>query len=722
MTTFSHSNFEVDPPFATNTEMALQLLRNGYHPVWIRPGSKRPGRAGWVDNLPTEESIKRDFKLAGNIGLIQGVVAQDKSFGLTVDIDRNDAPLVAEVEYIIGDPCIQKFGKKGRSFLVRAIGDIQSGVLHDYRDIKRPAGDILAKGKQTVIPPSIHPDTGAPYRWWGNLTPWNTPYQALPLIDESAIKEIKAYLKDPNNPIAKLREMTWKGVGGAGDTHDTCLAAVGRMVHDDWTDEQIHARIRRAKREACERAGEGYYWPAEAKTCQEWIDKAREKGFGRRKSKPSHGDIANIVLSRYGSIIKRDKLTRDWRVFNGLVYEEHATEELKTLVRTCLPDDQVFRSVIDGVESVLRLFPSITVRGDAWDADKHYLNCPDGTYNLKNRERMEHDPAHLITKVTRVSPRFDYQDSLWLKALDTWFGGNKEEIEYVQTLFGLFLTGETKDEVVTMWIGQSRAGKTKMTEAMRYIMGDYAQTATDTAFLDVRYHPHLEEVARMRGIRLVFINEVEGYLNLRRLKSIASGEPISASYKGKDSFEFKPEAKIWFVGNEAPPTKSSGRELQRRFHVYEFTQQINAADVDKDLRAKLENEASFILGWAIDGSVKYYANGLQRSPHVIESTKKYFSEVDLLQQWIEDKCVAEKDVATPVIVLFQDFGVFEEEAAVRFKVDIGRFSQRLKAKGFRLDRKTLAKGKSAVRVIVGLRLRTDEELPMAGVVTDEDRF
>lgn len=43
----------------------------------------------------------------------------------------------------------------------------------------------------------------------------------------------------------------------------------------------------------------------------------------------------------------------------------------------------------------------------------------------------------------------------------------------------------------------------QMTDIIDYIMGDYAQTATDTALLDVRYHLHLEEIARMRGKRLM---------------------------------------------------------------------------------------------------------------------------------------------------------------------------------------------------------------------------
>jgi len=691
-------------------ELAVTLLRNGYHPIWLKTGTKTPGRNGWAENLSTEQTVTQDFRVPGNIGLMQGVVAADKTFGVAIDIDLNDHPLICCVQAAIGNDCPQKRGKKGVTFLLRGIGDIRSQTLHDYREGKRPAIDILAKGKQTVIPPSVHPDTGEPYNWVTKLTPSTVPYSELPLIDESAIKEIKAFLKDEDNPIARLNDIIWKGVGGGGDTHDKCVAAVAAMVADNWTDEQVHARIRRAKREACDRAGEAYHWPQEAKVIQEWIDSAREKGFGTKKSKsklPSHGEVADLVLSKHADSIRRDKSLRDWYTYNGKFWEPFATEDIKTRIRLTLPDDQVMRSVIDGVENVMRLYPSITVGNDIWDTDKHFFNCPDGTYDLKTCERMDHAPSHFITRMARVSPRFDYQDSTWLKAIKTWFV-DPEEIAYIQTLFGLFLTGETKDECVAMWIGKSGAGKSKMSDIMSYIMGDYAQTATDTAFLEVRYHPHQEEVARMRGKRLVLIHEVEGHLNLRRVKSMASGEAVSASFKGKDSFEFKPEAKLWFIGNEAPPAKSSGREVQRRFHVYEFMRQIEAKDMDLDLGAKLRDEAPFVLGWTMDGARMYYEKGLHRSPHVIASSDRYFADADIMEQWIDDNCVVEPGAVTSVAELFADFDMWAETSGIRYKPDKGRFSQRLKAKGYQLDRKTLVTGKSAARVVLGLRLKAIE--------------
>jgi putative DNA primase/helicase len=257
---------------------------------------------------------------------------------------------------------------------------------------------------------------------------------------------------------------------------------------------------------------------------------------------------------------------------------------------------------------------------------------------------------------------------------------------------------------------------------VRLVMGDYAQAATDTAFLEVRYHPHLEEVARMRGKRVVFIHEVEGHLNLRRVKSIASGDATAASLKGKDSIEFKPEAKIWFVGNLPPPTKSSGRELQRRFHVYEFLRQIDDREVDKDLRDKLRSEAEFILGWMIDGAFKYYEHGLLRSPHVVASTARYFADADIMEQWIEECCIIDDTAFETVSSLFENFDLWADSSRIRSKPDKGRFSQRLKAKGYQLDRGVVVTGTPAVRIIRGLKLKNYDQTPQRAEELSSDRF
>jgi putative DNA primase/helicase len=61
--------------------------------------------------------------------------------------------------------------------------------------------------------------------------------------------------------------------------------------------------------------------------------------------------------------------------------------------------------------------------------------------------------------------------------------------------------------------------------------------------------------------------------------------------------------------------------------------------VDKKLEEKLRAEWPGILRWAIDGCLDWQANGLVRPEVVTTSTAEYFSEQDLLAQWLDDCCV-----------------------------------------------------------------------------------
>ena len=60
---------------------------------------------------------------------------------------------------------IQKRGEKGSTFFIRYSDDddLKSTVIKDAE--KYGAADILLAGKMTVLPPSLHPETGAPYTW-----------------------------------------------------------------------------------------------------------------------------------------------------------------------------------------------------------------------------------------------------------------------------------------------------------------------------------------------------------------------------------------------------------------------------------------------------------------------------------------------------------------------------------------------------------------------------
>lgn len=332
-------------------DYALRLLQKGYVPLRIEPGSKAPKFLGWQHDTPTEDSLRRAFARTGNLGVRMGDVHKDGTCLIGIDIDIEEHELIRCVQRAIGDEDVPvKQGKKGFTYILRIDREVKTHKIQWVREVdgkkkKVNAIDVLCRGAQTVIPPSIHPDTQLPYRWISGRPLWEIDYRELPVFGPSLLDEIKGFCKDPDDPIYALNDMEWAGVGGGGNTHDTCVRAVSSMVARKWTDEDIHDRIQRAKREACEAAGTPYNWPEAHKVIQEWIDSSREKKFDVT-SKVRIDDIPIELINRYVYVLSVDRMYDLWKgtlvgmnVFNNV----HARDVPKPWASVLLHPD--FRMV-----------------------------------------------------------------------------------------------------------------------------------------------------------------------------------------------------------------------------------------------------------------------------------------------------------------------------------------------------------------------------------------
>ena len=278
---------------------AQALFQLGYIPLPIPLGAKAAKQPGWTTTQPTEESIARDFARCGNLGVRCGDLAPDGTRLMAIDVDVDDAETIRCVEKAIGVIVPTKKGKKGATYFVRVDYEQRTTKLKRRRNGKKePVVDILCLGAQTVVPPSVHPDTMLPYTWTAGKPLYEVEYRTLPVFGPSLVDEIRGFLENPDDPIYALNDMTWRGVGGGGDTHDTCVAAVMAMVRRGWADAEIHERINRAKRGACEHAGAAYNWPEAEKAIQGWIDTAKAKVdmTPRKSQKLSHGILADGFL------------------------------------------------------------------------------------------------------------------------------------------------------------------------------------------------------------------------------------------------------------------------------------------------------------------------------------------------------------------------------------------------------------------------------------------
>lgn len=157
------------------TDEALRAIAEGFEPLPIRDGDKRPHGPSWQKQRwigQDEQEVREHFgaardKGAGNIGLQLGTAS-----GGLVDIDF-DHPLSLRLRDILTPPTAMETGRSGRArshkwFIAEPTDDLPA-----TRQYKMPDGSVIIElrstGAQTVIPPSIHP-SGENYRW--EAEPW----------------------------------------------------------------------------------------------------------------------------------------------------------------------------------------------------------------------------------------------------------------------------------------------------------------------------------------------------------------------------------------------------------------------------------------------------------------------------------------------------------------------------------------------------------------------
>src|SRR5262249_25611026 len=152
---------------------------------------KEPRIRGWQrlfcnTSRPSLELIKSDHALAYRGGIERNGIGVACYNGLTVvDVDSADPAILERLRRIIPhiDTAPACIGRRGFKAFARA----EDGLNHqDWNIAGRATGgiiEVLADHRQAVVPPTVHPNTRAPYRWRdGGCTLFNRRLDELPII------------------------------------------------------------------------------------------------------------------------------------------------------------------------------------------------------------------------------------------------------------------------------------------------------------------------------------------------------------------------------------------------------------------------------------------------------------------------------------------------------------------------------------------------------------
>jgi putative DNA primase/helicase len=304
------------------------------------------------------------------------------------------------------------------------------------------------------------------------------------------------------------------------------------------------------------------------------------------------------------------------------------------------------RSRLEAMIYVARSHPKVEATWEQFDSNLWALNVRNGIVDLRTGSLRPHDPDEMHSKLAGAGLTEGRSDS-WGTFLQEVLP-DPDVRHYVHKLAGYSITGEVGEHVLPFAYGGGANGKSVFLSVLRKVLGDYACEAAPD-LLVARYERGIPvDIIDLRGYRFVTTSEIEGGRKMATdvMKRITGDDELKAR-KMRQNFEsFRNVTHLWMAANDKPQVDGLDESIWRRIRMLPFTVTIPPEQRDPRLIEKLLQERDGILGWLVDGCLKYQAEGLQAPAGVEAATDEYRNESNPLAAWAEDRCTLEPEAST----------------------------------------------------------------------------
>lgn len=296
------------------------------------------------------------------------------------------------------------------------------------------------------------------------------------------------------------------------------------------------------------------------------------------------------------------------------------------------------------ISALQALKPMVLIPIQRLDADEFLLNTPSFTYDLRQgmAGRRNHHPEDYITKCTAVDPG-EEGETVWQQALDEFFTGDQELIDYAQEICGLMAIGKVYVEALVIAYGDGRNGKSTYWNSIARVLGSYCGGISADALTANCKRNIKPEMAELKGKRMVIAAEMEEGVRLSTsvLKQLCSTDEVGGEKKYKTPFTFVPTHTLVLYTNHLPRVGASDEGTWRRLIVIPFKAQFEGHSEIKNYADHLvETAGPAILRWIIEGAETVIANEyhLTMPKCVRDAIQEYRGQNDWLHHFLEDCC------------------------------------------------------------------------------------
>ncbi|MEO2047199.1 MAG: phage/plasmid primase, P4 family [Pirellulales bacterium] len=721
---------------ATTLAAVTEYASRGWYVFPIKPGAKTPlTTRGFKD--ATTQKLQLDIWWKqwpdANIGIDCG-----RSGLLVVDVDpRNggDANLTQLIEQNGNLPhtvnC--KTGGGGEHYYFRLPDENLRSILRTGIDIKHDGGYVIA-------PPSDH-ESGGTYQWFAGNSPddvevaelpeWLKGMVVVPVSSNGEATEGSNTTREHDNGLRDrmARYVQQSQPATEGERNNAAFRLAGHLAA--FTNGDGKGATYDAILEALRAWNSNNNPPLPDDEIQSCVRSGMDKGIARKPkpSKPVGGgsthspsrgsrpltDLGNAerFTQQHGGKVRYCYAWSKWLVWDGRRWKIDDQGEVvrlaKRTVRSIyleagqdeLPANKVTKIVkwakaserSERINALLKLAQSeqpLPIRVESLDSYPWLLNCENGTLDLKTGILREHRSEDYLTKIAPVEyPNEPGVDAdLWQTFLERIFNDDRDLIDFVQRLIGMAMVGQVFEHVLPIFYGSGANGKSVFLETISGLLGDdYSMKAPSSMLMASKNDRHPTELADLHGKRLVNVIETEDGRRLAEslVKELTGGDSVRARRMREDFWQFKPSHSIIMCTNHKPIVRGTGGAIWRRLRLVPFSVVIPEEDRDVELTGKLKQEWPAIMKWAIEGCLSWQRIGLKSPDVVTAATTEYRSDMDILGEFIEERCKTNSFLKSKGSVLYRCYHDWVESRG-EHPIGSRTFGERLLEKGFERKR------------------------------------
>lgn len=367
-----------------------------------------------------------------------------------------------------------------------------------------------------------------------------------------------------------------------------------------------------------------------------WNDNALKSLFKSATTAPPENIIADEILKTHQLIYIP---AVGFYEYDHGVWNRRSDESIKSYADTAYG---VF-ATNQRVNAAVGLLKPRALREDIVFNDRPVWNFVNGTLDLETGTFRDHNPNDYCSMQAPYPYNPDATYYAWSRFIDDVTAGDPRSAELLQLIPGYVLFPTNCHEKAFVLSGNGSNGKSKYLEILRQLFGAVSNLPP-RAFLDKFQRIQLREAyLNVAGEIRSDLRDVE-----ELIKSIISGEPQNACYKGKDFVTFNTRTKLVFATNNQLSSGDTSEGLTRRLIMVDFKVSFVDNPDPNDPYQKPKNinildsltqelQSGGIFNWVYAGYKLLRAVG-------------YFTETDDQTQLLQDF----RRSSNPILVFWED--------------------------------------------------------------------